>query len=139
MSLSLIEKVLTLKSVDLFVDVPDEDLAEIAPYLTSVYFDAGEAVMNRGDVGDELYVVVSGVVRVDRADGQKVELGEGSVFGDLAALDPEPRVADVIAAAPTHVLALSNEQLMTLFEANVEIASGVISALVKRLRKAEKY
>ncbi|MGB0925601.1 MAG: cyclic nucleotide-binding domain-containing protein [Pikeienuella sp.] len=139
MSLSIIEKVLILKSVDLFHQVPDEDLADIAPYLSSIYFDAGDHVMRKGDVGDELYVVVGGEVEIRRADGEKVRLGEKAVFGDLAALDPEPRVADVIAATPTHVLALSNDQLLSLFESNTEIASGVISALVGRLRHAEKY
>lgn len=139
MSLSIIEKVLILKSVDLFHQVPDEDLADIAPYLSSIYFDAGDLVMKKGDVGDELYVIVGGEVEVRRADGEKVRLGEKAVFGDLAALDPEPRVADIIAATPTQVLALSNDQLLSLFESNTEIAAGVISALVRRLRHAEKY
>ncbi|MGB0504713.1 MAG: cyclic nucleotide-binding domain-containing protein [Pikeienuella sp.] len=139
MTLSIIEKVLTLKAADLFRDVPDEDLADIAPYLTSLYFDPGEAVMKKGDQGDELYIVASGAVQVRRSDGETVDLGAKAVFGDLAALDPEPRMADVIAVEATHVLALSNEQLSTLFEANAEIASGVIAALVRRLRQAEKY
>lgn len=139
MSLSIIEKVLILKSVDLFHQVPDEDLADIAPYLSSIYFDEGDLVMKKGDVGDELYVIVGGEVEVRRADGEKVRLGEKAVFGDLAALDPEPRVADIVAATPTQVLALSNDQLLLLFESNTEIAAGVISALVRRLRNAEKY
>ena len=139
MSLSIIEKVLILKSVDLFHQVPDEDLADIAPYLSSIYFDAGDLVMKKGDIGDELYVIVGGEVEVRRADGETVRLGEKAVFGDLAALDPEPRVADIVAARPTQVLALSNDQLLSLFESNTEIASGVISALVRRLRHAEKY
>lgn len=139
MSLSIIEKVLILKSVDLFHQVPDEDLADIAPYLSSIYFDKGDLVMKKGDVGDELYVIVGGEVEVRRPGGEPLTLGEKSVFGDLAALDPEPRVADIVATTPTHVLALSNDQLLLLFESNTEIASGVISALVRRLRHAEKY
>lgn len=139
MALSLIEKVLILKGADLFAHVPDEDLAEIAPYLTAIYLDPGETIIREGEIGDELYIVVTGEVAVLR-DGEEVaRRGDGAVFGELAALDPEPRVASVVATKPTQVLSLSNEHLLTLFESNVEIASGVISTLIRRLRSSTGY
>ncbi|MEM7544970.1 MAG: cyclic nucleotide-binding domain-containing protein [Pseudomonadota bacterium] len=134
MSLTTIERVLILKSADLFAKVPEEELAEIAPYLTSVFLDPDEVIITEGEVGEELYIVVSGEVRVMKAGQELARLGEREVFGELAALDPEPRSATVMAAVPTQVLALSNEHLLALFEANVEIASGVIATLIGRLR-----
>ncbi len=136
MALSTIEKVLILKSADLFHLVPDEDLAEVASHMESLYLDPDEVVIRQGDIGDELYILVSGAVRVE-IDGTDVgAMPEGAVFGDLAALDPEPRAATIITTEPSHALVLSNEHLMGLFESNVEIAAGVISTLVRRLRKA---
>ena len=134
MTLNVVEKVLILKSADLFANVPDEDLAEIAPYLTPVYLDPGEAVLTEGEMGDELYIVVAGEVKVMRGGEEIARRGERTVFGDLAALDPEPRNASVIATKPTQVMRLSNEHLLALFEANVEIASGVIASLIRRIR-----
>ncbi|MEM7270403.1 MAG: Npt1/Npt2 family nucleotide transporter [Pseudomonadota bacterium] len=139
MALGTIEKVLILKSADLFSDVPDEDLSDIAPYLASVYLDPDETVIKEGEMGDELYILVSGAVRVERNGASVTELSAGDVFGDLAALDPEPRAATVIATSPSHVLALSNEHLLALLESNVEIAAGIISTLVRRLRRSQQY
>lgn len=137
MALSTIEKVLILKNADLFHLVPDEDLAEIAAHMESLYLDPDEVVIRQGDVGDELYILVSGGVRVEIDGADRGEMPEGAVFGDLAALDPEPRAATIITTEPSHALVLSNEHLMGLFESNVEIAAGVISTLVRRLRNAE--
>lgn len=134
MSLTIVERVLILKSADLFAKVPDEELAEIAPYLTSVFLDPGEVIITEGEVGDELYIVVSGEVTITKSGAELARLGERAVFGELAALDPEPRNATVQATVPTQVLALSNEHLLALFEANVEIAAGVIATLIGRLR-----
>ena len=138
MALSTIEKVLILKNADLFHLVPDEDLAEIASHMESLYLDPDEVVIRQGDVGDELYILVSGQVRVEIDGADRGVMPEGAVFGDLAALDPEPRAATIITTEPSHALVLSNEHLMGLFESNVEIAAGVISTLVRRLRNAEK-
>lgn len=137
MSLSTIEKVLILKSADLFHLVPEEDLAEIASHMESLYLDPDEVVIKQGDIGDELYILVSGGVRVEIDGIDKGLMPDGAVFGDLAALDPEPRAATITTTEPSHALVLSNEHLMGLFESNVEIASGVISTLVRRLRSAE--
>lgn len=137
MALSTIEKVLILKSADLFHLVPDEDLAEIASHMESLYLDPDEVVIRQGDIGDELYILVSGAVRVEIDGVDKGAMPEGAVFGDLAALDPEPRAATIITTEPSHALVLSNEHLMGLFESNVEIAAGVISTLVRRLRRAD--
>lgn len=134
MALNVVEKVLILKSADLFAHVPDEDLAEIAPFLSPVYLDPGETIIREGDLGDELYIVVSGEVKVTKDGVELARRGERAVFGDLAALDPEPRSASVIATKPTQVMCLSNEHLLALFESNVEIASGVIASLIRRLR-----
>ena len=95
---------LILKSADLFANVPDEDLAEIAPYLTPVYLDPGETIIREGDIGDELYIVVSGEVKFERDGVELARKGERTVFGDLAALDPEPRNATVIAVSSTQVM-----------------------------------
>lgn len=135
MALSTIEKVLILKSADLFHLVPDEDLAEVASHMDSLYLDPDEVVIRQGDIGDELYILVSGAVRVEIDGVDKGVMPEGAVFGDLAALDPEPRAATIITTEPSHALVLTNEHLMGLFESNVEIAAGVISTLVRRLRK----
>ena len=146
-SLSTLREALNRLASDGFVDAPQqrgflvtpvsrEDLAEIASHMESLYLDPDEVVIRQGDIGDELYILVSGAVRVEIDGVDKGAMPEGAVFGDLAALDPEPRAATIITTEPSHALVLSNEHLMGLFESNVEIAAGVISTLVRRLRNA---
>ena len=53
-------------------------------------------VFEKGDVGSALYVVVEGKVRVTSQDRVLVELGPRDIFGEMAALDTEPRSEVVI-------------------------------------------
>ena len=75
---------------------------------------AGEYVVRKGDRGTEMYMVVSGRVRVsDRLlDGtEKVlaRLEPGAVFGEMALVSQEPRSASVVAETPAEVLRLDHE------------------------------
>jgi predicted RND superfamily exporter protein len=72
---------------------------------------AGEPVVRKGEAGTELYMVVSGRVRVyDRmADGTEkilTVLGPGKIFGEMALVSHEPRSASVAAETRTEVLRL---------------------------------
>ena len=74
----------------------------------------GEFVVRKGERGTEMYMVVSGRVRVsDRlADGtEKVlaQLEPGAVFGEMALVSQEPRSASVVAETPAEVLRLDLE------------------------------
>ncbi len=101
--LSTVEKVLILKSVDMFGQTPDHVLADVAELLEEIDVPAGETILQQGDFGDSMYVIVDGKVSV--CDGERLlnYLGERDVFGEMALLDPEPRLATVIAEQPTRL------------------------------------
>ena len=124
-----IEKVLILKSVDIFSSVPEPQLVDLATIVDSVEFDAGEIIMHKGDLGSSMYIVVDGKVRVFAGD---TELGirEGrSVFGDLSALDPAPRAASVQAIEDCTLLRLEGESLYELMAGNKEVTRGIVHVL----------
>jgi hypothetical protein len=132
--LSTIEKVILLKDVDLFSEMPDELLAEVASLLTEVELAAGQMVFAKGDSGDSLYVIVDGEVRVFDGAYTINHLGEGEVFGEMALLDTEPRMASVMAVSDTLMLRLEQEPFFDLMETRSEVARGVIRVLSARLR-----
>jgi CRP-like cAMP-binding protein len=132
--LSTIEKVILLKDVDLFSEMPDELLAEVASLLTEVELAAGQMVFAKGDNGDSLYVIVDGEVRVFDGAHTINHLGEGEVFGEMALLDTEPRMASVVAVSDTLMLRLEQEPFFDLMETRSEVARGVIRVLSARLR-----
>jgi CRP-like cAMP-binding protein len=136
--LTTIEKVLFLKSIDLFSQIPGEDLAQIALIATEEGRDEGEDIFGEGDVGDALYLVLEGKVRVHRGDKAIAELGEKECFGEMALLDTAPRSASVTAMTDISLLRISREEFQEIMAEKHEIAVGVIKVLTRRLRDAIK-
>jgi len=89
--LSPVERVIFWKGVSIFSQLPDADLLELSDSLNEVELRPESPVIVEGELGTSMYILVSGKVRVHSGDRHFAELGEGAVFGELAALDPEPR------------------------------------------------
>lgn len=134
--LSTVEKVLFLKSIDLFSQIPGEDLAQVALISTEEARDPGEEIFAEGEAGDALYLVLDGRVRVHRQDRVIAELGERECFGEMALLDAAPRSATVTALVDTNLLKISREDFQEILNEKPEIAAGIIKVLTRRLRSA---
>jgi ATP:ADP antiporter, AAA family len=135
-SMLTIEKVLILKAVQMFAQASEEILADVASIVEEVDVGAGEPVFAKGEAGDSMYVIVDGAVRIHDGARTITELGARDIFGELALLDPEPRLASVSALAPTRLLRLDREAFLELMEGNIEIVRGVLHVLCERLRRA---
>ena len=129
-----IERVISLKAVPMFEDVSEEILADVAELMEEVEYKDGEVVFEKGAAGDSLYIVVSGRVRVYDGERTIVELGEKEMFGELALLDPEPRLASVAAVEDTRLFRLDRESFAELMAGNIEVVRGVLHVLCERLR-----
>ena len=123
-----------LRHVDLFSSTPDRVLAGVASVLDEVEFPAGAVLMQIGSVEDWLFVVDDGQVEVVRSD-RHVTMGAGTVVGELAVLDPQPRSATVTALTPVTAFRLSKPAFDEAVRTRPEIAIGVITELVRRLRE----
>jgi CRP/FNR family transcriptional regulator, cyclic AMP receptor protein len=136
--LTTIEKVLFLKGIDLFSQIPGEELANIALIATEEVRDSGEDIFTEGDVGDALYLVLEGKVRVHRGEKTIAELGEKECFGEMALLDTAPRSATVTGMTDVSLLRISREEFQEIMAEKHEIAVGIIKVLTRRLRDAIK-
>jgi ATP:ADP antiporter, AAA family len=132
--LSTIEKVLILKTVNIFASVPDDILAAVAGAVEEVEVPANATVFAKGDLGQAMYIIVAGSVRIH--DGEQIinRLGTYDVFGEMALLDAEPRSASVTADEDTLLLRLQQDDFFDLFEDHSAIARGIIQVLSRRLR-----
>ena len=135
MTMLTIEKVICLKAVPMFAEATEEILADVAGILEEREIKAGEVVFEKGETGDSLYVIVHGQVRVFDGVRTITHLGEHDIFGELALLDPEPRVASVAAVTDTRLLRLDREGFAELMAGNIEIVRGVLHVLCERLRR----
>jgi CRP-like cAMP-binding protein/HEAT repeat protein len=133
--LSTIEKVIILKTVSVFSQTPDDVLAVVAGLLEEVDVRADQQVFAKGDYGDCLYIIIRGRVRVHDGDRLLDELGERDVFGEMALLDPQPRLASVTASEAVHLFRLAEAPFYELISEQPEVAIGIIRVLTRRLRE----
>jgi len=103
-------------------------------------FDAGTTILRQGTSAVALYLILDGQVEVTRepADGGPAvtlaTLKAGDVFGEMALLDPEPRLASVTAIEPTRLFRLAQAPFYELLSEQPEVAIGVIRVLTAYLR-----
>ncbi len=129
-----IEKVIILKSIKLFSEISEEDLLNLAVSLKEIEYDPAIEVIRQGDLGTSMYIIVAGSVDVV-IDGKIVAtLNEKEVFGELAALHPEPRIATVITTKNTLLFKIESDLLYELISEYQNVARGIISILCQRLR-----
>jgi len=136
--LSTIEKVLILKGVRIFAETPDEILADVAQVLEEVEYNTGETIFEKGELGDSMYIIIDGKVRVHDIENTLNYLREREVFGEMALLDPEARVASVTAVEDTRLLRLDQEPFFELMQDRIEVARGIIQVLTRYLRDRVK-
>jgi len=133
--LSLVERVIFLKEVPIFAEIPDADLAELASRFGEIRVSEGTTIVTEGELGTSMYVVASGTVRVHRGDTELSRMGEGSVFGELAALDTQPRTASVTAVDETLLFSVTQEHLYEIMAEHPLMLRGIVKILCERLRE----
>ena len=130
-----IEKVFILKSIDLFSQITEDDLLSLASNIKEIEFDNGTQIIKEGDIGTSMYVIVEGEVDVIVGDEKIATLKEKEVFGELAALDPEPRSATIIAKKDILAFKIENTVLYDLISIYPNVAKAIITILCQRIRK----
>lgn len=128
------EIITLLKRVSMFAEAPAETLAEITTLLEPLELRGEETVFQQGDLGDSLYLIAAGRVRVHHEDKDLDELGRGDIFGEMALLDTEPRSASVTTLEKATLFRLEQRAFNSFLLANPEIARGIIRTLNQRLR-----
>jgi len=133
--LTVIEKVIFLQNVDVFSDVPTEDLAYLAAIAEEVTFKADEDIYRENEPADALYLVLEGQVRQHR-DGRDITISESKqAFGAWALFDDAPRVATATPLSETKLLRIDREDFFDLLADHIQITQVVFKTVVKRLRK----
>ena len=114
------ERAAVLSAVNIFSETPRAALAFIAPLLEEVTVAAGETVIERGEMGDAMYIIERGRMMVHDGERELNTLGPGDVFGEMAVLDPEPRSASVTAQEAGVLLRLKQEALHDLMSQRIK-------------------
>ena len=135
--LDILEKALALRAAPLFSTLPADTLLPVANLCSEVELDTGQTLFDEGDLGDSLYVIVRGSIRVERDGRILATLMEGECVGEMAAIDWEPRSASVVADEPSRLVRLDRNDLMDLLADHPELVNSLAGVLVGRLRKMQ--
>lgn len=133
--LSSFDRLLFIRRVSIFQELRDEFLVKLASVMDELSFPASHTIFEQGEEGRSLYIVVSGRVRVHIGDQELVQLEQGSIFGEMALFDAEPRSASVTTLEKCDCLTLNQLQLIDAIEETPEIAVNVTRALSRRIRE----
>ena len=128
-TLSLMERILFLRRVPLFAELSPSELKHIAALLSEAAFIDGEYIATQGEPGDQLYMIVSGGVRVliKDADGTTRELNireSGEYVGEMAIINNEVRSASLVAAGEVRTLCMDSEQFEDIVRTRPETSLG---------------
>jgi CRP-like cAMP-binding protein len=135
--LTTIEKVIFLKSVDIFSHATIEELGGVAALTEEVRFEPGETIYREGEPVDAIYLVLKGRVAIEGNGHRMREVGENQAFGTVAALDRNPAVHTVKAIDSVHALKLNTQDLQDILSLDFELVQAVIRALCRLVREAQ--
>jgi cAMP-dependent protein kinase regulator len=100
-----------LKSLPLFEDVADDELAEIATFAQEVTVEEGRELVREGDFSYEFMAIEDGEAEVTRHGEHVANLGPGDFFGEMGLLEKTLRNATVTAKTPMRVVTLTGWDL----------------------------
>ena len=145
------EKEKRLKQIKLFEDFAQDTNALEKIFQLGVIKTArkGEVIIKEGDLGDSLYILLSGTVRIQKRTLQNepytvviMEEKDNVYFGELALIDEDKRSATVVAESDINLFCLSRHDFLQFCEENpymgFKITLQIARKLSTTLRKMNK-
>jgi CRP-like cAMP-binding protein len=127
-----------LAGVPLFSGLSKRELNRLAADTDELTFAPGETVVREGDLGETMFVVLEGEGKVVRSGKDLGTVLPGDFFGELAAIDAQPRSASVVAVTRLRVLRLFRRHLMALLKDERQITLKLLDGIVRRVRQIDR-
>ena len=124
-----------LRKVKIFQHVPQNVIEGMAGKMSITDFKKNEAVFKKGDIGDCIYVIISGNVKLHEQEMTIAEMTAGDFFGEFSLLDNEPRSLSVTCTEPSMLAALYQKDFYMVLKEHPESIKDIIEALIKRIRE----
>jgi HEAT repeat protein len=139
-NLSLMERIVFLRRVQLFVNLTPTDIKHVAEVATEHAFAHGVVISEQGDLGEEMHVVLSGDIRVvvDRGREPSIEVARrvtGEYVGEMAVVSRAPRMASLVAEGEVRTLAIDRRRFERILRERPAASLAVMSVLCDRLRE----
>ncbi len=137
------DEISRIKKIPLFCELDDAVIVAVAEVGTRRDFAAGDVVFRKGDVGDELYVVLSGAVRInsvdDETDLEIAVLREGSYFGEMSVIDGSARSANATVVTPGQMLVVQRADYLKLLVRFEPLLRDLLMRLSRNIRDSNTH
>ena len=132
-----------LQGVGIFCRLELSVLEPLAEKIRRRNFQKGEVIFHQDDVGDRLYFVTEGMVKISivSEDGRERDIAlltAGDCFGEMSVLNGGIRSATAVAADATETMTLSREDFLNFLVEHTQVALEIIALLVRRLRGTDE-
>lgn len=132
-----------LRRSALFRTLDSERLDELSRAFRPRRYRRGEVIFHRGDVGDTLHLIESGLVKISEESLTGSEafintLHPGAYFGELGLIDGAERSATASALEPTITLVLTREPILQLIDSDPVFRHALIAALANEIRRVTR-
>lgn len=133
-----------LDHVPFFLDLNPSEIEPLLPLFHEKKYKKGSTIFFEGDVGEELFIIQSGTVKIFRFDGLKEFIlaifREGDYFGEMALLEKESRYRSATAEAleATTLYVLNRSSFYHFLESNNKLTLKLLQITTERLRKANE-
>ncbi|HLB39799.1 MAG TPA: cyclic nucleotide-binding domain-containing protein [Actinomycetota bacterium] len=132
------ENAATLAAVPLFMGFSKKHLHRLAAETDELIFERRSAIVEEGQLGETLFVVLAGRGKVTRNGKRVGEVLPGDFFGELSAIDGGPRTATITAETPMRVLRLFRHTLVALLHDEPRLSLKLLDGIVRRLREVQR-
>ncbi len=126
----------SLNRVSIFNPLSDEEIERLANASTSRVYAPGEPIVRTGQVGNSMFVIIRGSVKVQIPEDNYKKtvntLNENDFFGEMSLLTGEPRSASVIATEETEVLRIDKNGLKPILENNPSLVDSISELIEER-------
>ncbi|HNS11069.1 MAG TPA: cyclic nucleotide-binding domain-containing protein [Bacteroidia bacterium] len=123
-----------LHDVEIFQAIPNNLISELASRLIPETVMTDNTIIQKGDEGDSMFILVNGKVKVHDGEHVVAKMESGNFFGEFSLLDEAPRSMSVTTLEETKLLKISRELFFGLLQSHPDVAKKIISALTRRLR-----
>lgn len=112
--------------VPLLLGLDHKDAMRFLKLATVIQFNKDEHIVRKGDIGNEMFVILKGAVNVEDGGHRLAAFGKGGIFGEMAYLNAEPRSADVRARENTEILVITQDTMKASMEKMPEVAARIL-------------
>lgn len=131
-----------IEIVPIFNNLTFDEMMEVASITTSKVYEKGEFIYTQGDIGEKLYVIHRGRVKISRISSNGKEqvirvVGPGEFVGELSLFSPLPMMDNAEALEKTSLCIIEGKKLKGIIKKYPTIAFKVMEELSQRLEKAE--